>query len=193
MASPASPTALHERLHFDTARGQVLDESRRYVLLRTDVLMATFDALPPPQREAALRAFGAAVFTHGSDSLRAYATRPGGQGDALLATVQAAAASLGWGRWWLTRDHDRLTLEVDNSPFAAASRLREPACHAIAGMLQGLASALWGESASALESACAARHGGGRCHFIARPGAATTDLSPSGLTADCHPPKETDA
>jgi hypothetical protein len=182
---------LHQRLHFDTAHGQVLDDARRYVLLRADVLMATFDALPAPQREAALRAFGAAVFTHGSDSLRAYAAQPGGQGDALLTTVQDAAASLGWGRWRLIRDDASLSLQVDNSPFAAAARHGAPACHAIAGMLQGLATALWGEGATAAESACAAQHAGTRCQFIARPAAAPTPLSPSGIAADSDPQKET--
>lgn len=190
MSSPASRPVLHERLRFDTAHGQVLDQSRRYVLLRTDVLMGTFDALAPAEREAALRAFGRSVCVHGSDSLRAYAAQPGVAGEALLSTVQDAAASLGWGRWQLARDGAALTLQVDNSPFAAATQEEAPACHAIAGMLEGLAVALWGEGADAAETACAAQHGGDRCHFIARP-KAVPSLFPSGDPADFDKPTET--
>lgn len=190
MSNPASHAALNERLRFDTARGQVLDASRRYVLLRTDVLMGTFDALPPTEREAALRAFGRSVFVHGSDSLRAYAAQPGVAGDALLRTLQEAAASLGWGRWQLARDGATLALQVDNSPFAAATGEKAPACHAITGMLEGLAVALWGEGASAAETACAAQHGGDRCHFTARP-KAVHSLFPSGDSADLDKPMET--
>ncbi len=190
MPNPDFQPAVHERLRFDTAHGQVLDQSRRYVLLRADVLMGLFDALPPPGRDAALVAFGRSVFVHGADSLRAYAAQPGGAGEALLATVQEAAASLGWGRWQLVRDAGRLALQVDNSPFAKATRENTPACHAITGMLEGLAVALWGEGASAAETACAAQHGGDRCHFIARP-KAVSSLFPSGDPAALDQPLET--
>ena len=57
-------STLHERLHFDAANGAVLDTTRRYVLLRTDVLMGLFDELPDPARSEALRAFGRSVARH---------------------------------------------------------------------------------------------------------------------------------
>ncbi len=161
-------SALHQRLCFDTARGAVLDEERRYVLLRADVLMGVFDGLPAPLREQALQAFGRSVATHGADSVRAYAAMPGVDGDAWLRTMESAAASLGWGHWHLTRDAEALHLQVDNSPFAAASTQRDaPVCHAIAGMLKGLANALWTGGATATETACAAEHSGAACHFVA--------------------------
>ena len=181
---------LHQRLHFDTAHGAVFDGDRRYVLVRADVLMATFDALPGRAREDALRAFGRAVATQGSGSVRAYLDAVGAE--ALPAMLEGAAASLGWGRWRLgaippgggaaapmrgsegtTADESMpsraLTLEVENSPFATASRGRgEPACHAIAGMLEGVAQALWREPAEARETHCAAAHGAsGPCRFVA--------------------------
>ena len=166
-------TALHQRLHFDTARGQVLDESRRYVLLRADVLMGTFDALPDAARNEALRAFGRSVATYGADSIRAYAAANGTE--ALPAVMERAAASLGWGRWKLDMERDALRLRVDNSPFAAASTRRSgPACHAIAGMLEGLAGVLWNGAVSAIETACAAQHGDA-CHFVARRGNGPAD------------------
>ena len=60
-------TALHERLRFDTAHGQVLDDTRRYVLLRADVLMGLFDELPEAVKAEALRALGRSVARHGAD------------------------------------------------------------------------------------------------------------------------------
>jgi predicted hydrocarbon binding protein len=164
-------TALHERLRFDTAQGQVLDETRRYVLLRADVLMGLFDELPAAARDAALRAFGRSVASRGADSVRAYAATVGPEG--LPALMEGAAASLGWGRWTFEgaaagAPTDSLRLAVDNSPFAAASMGADgPVCHAIAGMLEGLAGALWQQPAQATETRCRAEHGGGRCEFVA--------------------------
>lgn len=164
------PRALHERLRFDIERGEVLDQTRRYLLLRADVLMGLFDALPPDAREQALRAFGAAVARFGGDSVRAYAAEVGPA--ALLQTMQDAAASLGWGRWHLVADEHALRLDVRNSPFAAATARHDaPACHAIAGMLEALALALWPDGAVARELSCAASSRGGDplCRFEARP------------------------
>lgn len=96
-------TPLHEKLHFDTANGQVLDQSRRYLLMRADVLMGLFDNLPPADREPALRALGQSVAQLGSDSVRAYAAQPGVDEATLLSTTQNAAASLGWGHWAFER------------------------------------------------------------------------------------------
>lgn len=164
--------ALHERLHFDTAHGQVLDESRRYVLLRADVLMGLFAELAPPAREEALRAFGRSVARQGADSVRAYAASAGRT--ALPALVESAAASLGWGRWTLDGHRaegspPQWSLQVENSPFAAASPgAAAPVCHAIAGMLETLAAALWGAPAEARETRCGAVDGG-PCRFVATP------------------------
>ena len=164
--------ALHERLHFDTAHGQVLDESRRYVLLRADVLMGLFAELPPAPREQALRSFGRSVARHGADSVRAYAASAGR--DALPALMESAAASLGWGRWTLDgrqaeSARPQFTLQVENSPFAAASSgATAPVCHPIAGMLETLAAALWNAPAEAHETHCAAVDGGA-CTFVATP------------------------
>ncbi len=167
MKTPTS-IELPRRLRFDTVHGEVLDDQRRYVLLRSDVLMGIFDELPEPLREQALRAFGRSAATHGADSVRAYAALPGVDGAALLRTMEYAAASLGWGRWRLMRSARSLTLQVDNSPFAASTAQRGgPVCHAIAGMLQGLAAAYWSTGAVASETICAAEHGGTTCHFIA--------------------------
>ncbi len=163
--------ALHERLRFDTANGQVLDERRRYVLLRADVLMGIFAGLPPAAGEEALRAFGRSVARHGADSVRAYAATV--DAAALPDLMKDAAASLGWGRWHfepvrLPEDVSALRLLVDSSPFAAASpHAATPVCHAIAGMLEALGGALWDTPVEAHEIHCAAVHGGRSCRFVA--------------------------
>ena len=162
--------ALHERLVFDTARGEVRDADRRYLLMRTDVLMGLFDTLPQAARAEALHALGRSVAQHGAGSVRAYAQSIGPA--ELCATVEDAAASLGWGRWRLdigsATDAPTLALAVDNSPFAAAAgRSDEPVCHAIAGMLEALAAALWHTPAAARELQCAAVTGVGACRFAA--------------------------
>jgi uncharacterized protein len=175
MAAPA----LHQRLVFDSANGAVLDASRRYVLLRADVLMGLFDALPAAAGDAALQALGRSVAMHGAESLRAYAAEPGVDAVALQRTVEAAAASLGWGRWTLAHEGQTLSLEVRNSPFAAAaSPSPRPVCAAIAGMLEALASIVLGERASACETACAAT-GGPCCRFSASIGPRSSSSSSS--------------
>ena len=164
--------ALHERLVFDVARGAVQDDDRRYVLLRADVLMGVFSRLEGEARDAALVAFARSVSEHGADSVRAYRDAVGSA--ALPRAMEAAAASLGWGRWRIDAAHlhdasPSLALDVDNSPFAtAAPRGSARVCHAIAGMLEAVAGALWSHPADARETRCAAA-GGATCSFVAVP------------------------
>ncbi len=174
----AMTTSLHQRLHFDTVHGQVMDQSRRYLLMRADVLMGLFDLLPQAARTQALQALGQSVTQFGVDSVRAYAAQPGADHATLLTTMQDAAASLGWGNWQFKPMPDvlqnvlpdALHLSVQNSPFAAATQQREGcACHAITGMLQGLASVLWPKGAQTSEVSCATQTGGDTCHFKASP------------------------
>lgn len=165
---------LHERLVFDSTRGAVLDVDRRYVLLRADVLMGIFAHLDGDARDAALAAFGRSVAENGADSVRAYRAAVGAA--ALPAMMEDAAASLGWGRWHLdlARADDAaapaLGLAVENSPFAAAAPTGTArACHAIAGMLEALAGALWSRDAEARETQCAAGGSETTCRFVAAP------------------------
>ena len=159
---------LHQRLRFDLGAGQVLDGPRRYLLMRTDVLMGCFDDLPKPARLQALQALGQAVARQGGLSVRAYLDELGP--DHLLQAMQDGSASLGWGCWTLQAEPGALHLTVRNSPFAAATRHRdEPACHAIAGMLGAVAGALWDRPAHGRELRCACQAPGlaANCQFVA--------------------------
>jgi predicted hydrocarbon binding protein len=164
-----SGRALHERLQFDIGKGEIRDGPRRYLALRNDVLMGLFDRLAPASRREALEALGRSVTESGADSVRAYLADVGAE--QLSRTMEEASASLGWGLWNLQRFKDRLTLHVRNSPFAAGSVGGQAVCHPIAGMLQAVAQALWGEGATARELRCACEAGGdttgGECLFEA--------------------------
>ena len=80
-----------ERLEFDGADGQVLDESRRYMLMRPEALMGLFRRLDDETRQRALDALAASVIEMGGDSARAYKVHGGGDVGALLSTVANTA------------------------------------------------------------------------------------------------------
>ena len=185
--------ALHERLLFDTTRGAVLDGPRRYVLMRADVLMGLFANLEGTARTTALEALHRSVAAHGADSVRAYRQTAGAE--ALPSLMEAAAASLGWGRWQFDADDlaaidantddraagtaRRLRLAVTDSPFAAQAPHTGPSCHAIAGMLEALGGALFGAPVEAREMHCAAQGGDAVCRFVAAPRASPPAITPT--------------
>lgn len=153
MAAPP----LHQRLRFDTEHGQVLDDDRRYVLLRADVLMGMFELLPAEARNTALSAFARSVFTYGSNSVRAYDAAAEPRAPQLFHAVAQGALSLGWGVWHFDVGATCCRLRVENSPFAAPFRsLHTPACAAIAGMLQAVCSHAWQRDCVAVEVQCSA-------------------------------------
>jgi len=188
--------ALHERLVFDTDRGAVVDGPRRYVLLRADVLMGLFANLEGDARGAALEALHRSVAEHGADSVRAYRQAVGA--DALPSLMEAAAASLGWGRWRFDADDlaaigstphaaedphaaastRRLRLAVTDSPFAAEAPHAHRSCHAIAGMLEAVGSAVFGTNVDAHETHCAAEGGEAVCRFVVAP-RTTSPITPT--------------
>ena len=163
-----SHPSFRDRLAWDSASGAILDESRRYMMIRPEALMGIFARLEPAPRQAALAALEESVFTQGSDSARAY-QRHGGTGDALADLVAETAPQLGWGTWTVELTPDLLVFEVRNSPFAAGFGPAEhPVCHAITGMTRAVAALVFGRQATAAEVACAAM-GAPACRFEARP------------------------
>ena len=148
-----------DRLVFDDAAGELRDGPRRYLLLRPDALMTMFRLLPPDSRELALGALEQAVHQQGSDSARAYLAHSGGDVDALLRIIERTSPQLGWGTWRFEADGDRLRLQVHNSPFAQAfGSSEQPVCHAVKGMLRGLADLWLGRAAQSVELQCMAQH-----------------------------------
>lgn len=157
-----------DRLVFDTGAGQILDATRRYLLIRPDSFMGIFSRLPEPARTQALAALEEAVFEHGSDSARAYLAAGGGDARALLDTIAHTAPQLGWGSWRVDVTDDAIDVEVANSPFAQGNGASgTPVCHAIAGMLRAASGLFFGTPARVAETACTAC-GAPACRFEAR-------------------------
>lgn len=156
-----------ERLVRDFERGELRDGDFRYMLIRADTLMGIFRTLPQAERAAALDAFKAAVVEYGSRSARSYQAKLASEDRRRLFDVIAATApQLGWGRWRFIDAGDGLTVEVDNSPFAAGHGPSDtPVCHAIAGMLTASGTLALGGPVSAVETRCAAQAGAGPCRF----------------------------
>lgn len=164
----AAPS-FRERLAFDEARGELRDQSRRYMLIRPDALMGIFRRLPEPSRGEAFGALADSIFEQGSDSARAYGLHHGADGEALAHLVAATAPQLGWGLWRFEVADGRIALTVANSPFAAGfGRAEAPVCHPVVGMLRAVSTLVFGCEGEAFETECAAC-GADACRFEARP------------------------
>jgi hypothetical protein len=160
--------SFRERLSFDAETGALMDETRRYMLIRPEALMGIFRRLPEPARTQALEAFAASIVEQGSDSARAYAAMEGG-GAALARTVAATAPQLGWGLWTIEVEPAIIRLSVRNSPFAAGfGSSPTPVCRPIVGMLRAVATMIFGRTATVRETGCAAC-GHETCRFEAVP------------------------
>lgn len=157
-------SGLRERLHWSAEAGAVADGTRRYLLMRPDVLMGALARLDEPVQRAWLDAVAESAREHGGDSLRAYATTVGHDADALIAATAAAAADLGWGRWTLRREGEgALHLEVTASPFAAGwlaaggGTAPVPVCSPVRGIFGALAALCFpGRQVDVGECECAA-------------------------------------
>ncbi|MFY0480079.1 V4R domain-containing protein [Achromobacter marplatensis] len=160
---------LQERLVWHPEAGAILDADRRYVMLRADVLMGLFTALPPALRDQALASLQASVRDHGGASARAYQAAGARAPGPLLQVMAQAAADLGWGVWhWRMADADAPVLQVENSPFAtAAIGSDRPVCHAITGMLEAVSALVAGKASPYRETRCASM-GAPCCEFEAR-------------------------
>jgi uncharacterized protein len=161
-------TSLSERLVFDADLGEIRDQTRRYLMLRPEVLMGALRRLEVPARRIALEAFAASVAAHGKDSVLAYREHAGADDGRLLQAMEGAAAALGWGHWRFEPGATALALTVENSPFAAGfGACEQPVCAPIAGMLQAVAEVVLGREVDSVEHTCVAA-GAAACTFEAR-------------------------
>lgn len=160
---------LRERLQWNIDSGQITDADRRYIMLRTDVLMGVFRRLAPEAQEAALAAFGQAVRESGGQSAKAYFQSLDNDTARLLSTMEDYSAELGWGKWSFSPEGDnQWQLSVSNSPFAAGFGASEkPVCSAIVGMLITIGELITQQAVSVDETACAAQ-GCSHCCFHIR-------------------------
>ena len=168
--------ALRQRLSW-TADGALHDGPRRYLMMRTDVLMGTLLRLPPAAQADWLQAWAASTQQHGAASLQAYAAMPGGDVGTLADSTVQAAADLGWGRWTIEPLGNGLQLQVHGSPFvqgwrtaqasspvSAQATLRNappcsPVCAPISGLFTALAGMLLQGPVQVTETGCAGVQG----------------------------------
>lgn len=159
-------SAFWDRIRIGDPAGSIFDGDRRYLMMRTDVLMGMVHELPAALRGQVLDALAASAYRHGGQSVRAY--REAGSLDGLAPTVIEGAAAFGWGTWHFTAGRQQAELEVENSPFAAGyGPSGHPVCAPIRGIFHSLAQTVLGSDVEVTETQCAAQHGG-RCRFVAR-------------------------
>ena len=159
-------SAFWDRIRIGDPAGSIFDGDRRYLMMRTDVLMGMVHEMPAALRGQVLDALAASAYLHGGQSVRAY--RNAGGLDGLASTVIEGSAAFGWGTWHFTVGQRQAELEVENSPFAAGYGQSEiPVCAPIRGIFHSLAQTVLGSDVEVAETQCAAQHGG-RCRFVAR-------------------------
>lgn len=156
-----------ERLVFDAAAGEYRDGAIRYMMIRPDALMGILAELPEAMRPQVLEAFARSITRAGGNSARSYQSAGAASPEQLVATIAATAPELGWGIWKLSLGHQRLDLDVRNSPFAAGIGTSDtPVCHPIKGMLAAIGPMILGSAVTVTETRCAAMSGGeGNCRF----------------------------
>lgn len=161
-----------ERMTWDTEKGQILDEDRRYVLIRADVLMGIFDGLDTTAREEALCSFQRSVSQNGLDSILSYWEQIQKDAKKLLDSMIAISAELGWGAWSLQDYQPHLIeIEVKNSPFAAASGVQSnPVCYPIVGIMEAMGQLIFDKKVQVIEKYCLAqKKANASCFFIIKP------------------------
>lgn len=148
--------SLRNRMTWDTANGQILDDTRRYVMIRNDVLMGIFSRLDAKAAAQALGAFETSVMESGGQSARAYFDALSNDVNRLLDTMVAFSAELGWGVWSFSRNGTALELSVRNSPFAAGHPKPSagPVCHPIVGMLRTVGELVFDNRVEVRETQC---------------------------------------
>lgn len=163
---------IKDRMDWDTKNGQILDGDRRYVLLRADVLMGIFTGLDPQQKQAALRSFQQSAYQNGNGSVQSYWQEINEDSQQLLNSMIAISAQLGWGAWSIQEQtHDRLIIQVKNSPFAhAVKHQSQPICHPIVGIIQAMGQLIFHAEVQTIENQCAAQHlSASTCTFTITP------------------------
>ena len=160
---------LLEKMTWQPECGQIMDQDRRYVMLRADVLMGIFQRLPPDMRGAALGAFFESVRDAGGQSAKSYFQSLNNDPTKLLDTMASYSAELGWGKWSFAQAAEGLRLTVHNSPFAAGYGDSDcPVCHPIAGMLTTVAGLMSDTDVYVEETQCASQTGVQHCSFQVR-------------------------
>ena len=158
-------------LKFDDARGALLYNDVRYLLIRPETLIAFQKAAEEQLGAGADELLYVGGFTGGTLSAKKYREVFGLTAAQSVEFMAKMGTEIGWGKLLITHydSADReLVLVAESSPFAAAyGKAERGVCHLIRGVFAGLASGLYGCAVEAREEECLAM-GHARCKFVIR-------------------------
>ncbi|MFC3141136.1 V4R domain-containing protein [Psychromarinibacter halotolerans] len=161
--------SFRDRVAYDAEAGTYHDGTMRYMFIKPEALMGIALAMPAAQRPAVIDAMAESVRVAGGKSAATYQSAGADEAEKLLAVIRETSGQLGWGKWDIVLESDKLTVTVEGSPFAAGFGASDfPVCGPIRGMLTAVSSMIFGGPVRVTETACASM-GAERCVFEAVP------------------------
>jgi predicted hydrocarbon binding protein len=158
-------------LKFDEARGALLYQDVRYLLIRPETLATFQKAVEEKLGAGADALLFTGGFTGGSLSAQRYREVFGLSDEQAVQFMARMGAEIGWGNITITHfdaARGELALMIDSSPFAAAyGKSERGVCHLVRGVFAGLASGIFRRAVVADEDKCVAM-GHARCHIVIR-------------------------
>ena len=158
-------------LKFDPARGALLYNDVRYLLIRPETLVAFQKEAEKQLGAGADQLIYAGGYTGGTLSAKRYRDVFGLSDAESVAFMAKMGTEIGWGKFTIIRFDPaagELVFRVESSPFASTyGKAERGVCHLIRGVFAGLASGIVGRDVSAREEECLAM-GNPACQFIIR-------------------------
>jgi predicted hydrocarbon binding protein/ActR/RegA family two-component response regulator len=156
-------------IEYDGQKGALHYKGVRYLLIRPETLAAMQKAMESVCGKEAGEIIFQGGFEGGLLSAKKYKELHEFSKEGILDFMVMMGSQLGWGAFHLSLFDPaagRLTIEVGNSPFAAAyGEASEGVCHFIRGVVSGLATVILGKNITASETSCIAR-GDRKCSFV---------------------------
>ena len=158
-------------LKFDAARGALLYNDVRYLLIRPETLIAFQKAAEEKLGAGADELLYVGGFTGGTLSAKKYREAFGWTDMQSVEFMAKMGTEIGWGKMQIVAfdiAKRELVLVVEDSPFGAAyGNAERGVCHLIRGVFAGLASGIFDCKVESREEECLAT-GHARCRFVIR-------------------------
>jgi predicted hydrocarbon binding protein len=166
-----SDNSILAELKFDDARGALVYNEVRYLLIRPETLIAFQKAAEEKLGAGADELLFAGGFTGGSLSAKRYREVFGLNDQQSVEFMAKMGTEIGWGALRvesLDVTRRELILVIASSPFARAYGTAERGvCHLVRGVFAGLASGIFGTQVEAREEECLAL-GHAQCKIVVR-------------------------
>ncbi len=158
-------------LKFDSARGALLYNDVRYLLIRPETLIAFQKAAEEKLGAGADELLYAGGFTGGTLSAKKYREVFGLTDAQAVEFMAKMGMEIGWGKFQISSfsvEKCELVLVIESSPFAAAyGESVRGVCHLVRGVFAGLASGIFARAVEAREEECLAM-GHAHCKCVIR-------------------------